>query len=125
MRGYPRLKDREGLRLEMTCGGTRVWRGSQVCPLAGGRSAMLQVLTIGMYPAVAPSGSAQPGSQEMQSQERGRREFGDFGPPREDPSPAWRAHWTGVTLCPGMERNPTSREWSQGPSALQSALWAG
>ena len=26
---------------------------------------------------------------------RGRREFGDFGPPREDPSPAWRAHWTG------------------------------
>lgn len=26
---------------------------------------MLQVLTIGMYPAVAPSGSAQPGSQEM------------------------------------------------------------
>ncbi|ELK03018.1 Amyloid beta A4 precursor protein-binding family B member 3 [Pteropus alecto] len=26
---------------------------------------MLQVLTIGMYPAVAPSGNAQPGSQEM------------------------------------------------------------
>ena len=27
---------------------------------------MLQVLIIGMYPAVALSGSAQPGSQEMQ-----------------------------------------------------------
>lgn len=57
---------------------------------------MLQVLIIGTYPAVAPSGSAQPGSQEMQrTQARGQKGFGDFGPPRGDPSPAWRAHWIG------------------------------
>lgn len=57
---------------------------------------MLQVLTTGMYPVVAPSGSAQAGSQGTQrTQARGRRGFGDFGPPRGDPSPAWRAHWTG------------------------------
>ncbi|KAK2507791.1 hypothetical protein MC885_001919 [Smutsia gigantea] len=81
----------------MTCGGTRIWRGSQACPLAGGRSEMLQVLTIGMYPVVAPSGIAQPGSQGMQrTQARERKGFGGFGPPRGDPSPAWRAHWTGV-----------------------------
>ncbi|KAL0607934.1 Amyloid-beta A4 precursor protein-binding family B member 3 [Plecturocebus cupreus] len=49
----------------MTCGGIRVWRGSLACLLAGGRSTMLQVLTTGMYPAVAPSGSAQPGNKEM------------------------------------------------------------
>nr|BAE90017.1 unnamed protein product [Macaca fascicularis] len=59
------------------------------------------------------------------TQARERRGFGDCGPSKGDPSPAWRAHWTGVTLCPGVVRNPTSRTWSQGLSALQYALWAG
>ncbi|XP_019651250.1 amyloid-beta A4 precursor protein-binding family B member 3 isoform X3 [Ailuropoda melanoleuca] len=105
----------------MTCGGTRVLRGSQDCPLAGERYAMLQVLTIGMCPVAAPSGSAQPGRQEMQrTQARGRKGFGDFGPPRGDPSLVWRAHWTAGTLCPGMVRNPTSRAWNQGLRALLS-----
>ncbi|XP_024607944.1 amyloid-beta A4 precursor protein-binding family B member 3 isoform X2 [Neophocaena asiaeorientalis asiaeorientalis] len=106
----------------MTCGGTRVWRGSQVCPLAGGRSAMLQVLIIGMYPAVAPSGSAQPGSQEMQrTQARRRREFGDFGPPRGDPSPAWRAHWTGgiVVLLRALLYSSNSLSWYGEESYIQ------
>ena len=38
---------------------------------------------------------------------RRQREFGDFGLPRGDPSPAWRAHWTrGKGERPGRNEKP-------------------
>ncbi|XP_057163104.1 amyloid-beta A4 precursor protein-binding family B member 3 isoform X5 [Ursus arctos] len=107
----------------MTCGGTRVLRGSQDCPLAGERYAMLQVLTIGMCLVAAPSGSAQPGRQEMQrTQARGRRGFGHFGPPRGDPSLAWRAHWTAgsVITLRALHSSRNSLSWYGEESYIQS-----